>query len=307
MTKVDLVTGFLGAGKTTFLARYGDWLTRRDVRFAVIENEFGAAGVDRAILSERFGNVGELSGGCICCTLKLGFHDMLARLSGQCDRVIVEPSGLFNMDDFFEVVDSLTREGLCESGMCLTLIDPHTLSALDETEQSVLQTELTGAGAVLWTKVDVPPVCDLEQAARFATACMGLAGERPLAFYPQPAHLLVDKDFAALQQAEAVRRTHRRVVLNHTALYQSTALRPKGVFARQTLLETLESLISSGACGEILRVKGFLNAETGTFAVNCTVSDRLVESCAERTPMLNVIGRNLDRTGIKTALERISE
>lgn len=100
MTKVDLVTGFLGAGKTTLIARYGDWLNQKGVRFAVIENEFGAAGVDTAILSERFGNVQELAGGCICCTLKVGFHALLTQLAGQCDRVIVEPSGLFSMDAF---------------------------------------------------------------------------------------------------------------------------------------------------------------------------------------------------------------
>ena len=57
MTKVDLITGFLGAGKTTFLARYGEWLGRQGCRFTIIGNEFGGSGIDHAVLLGIFGNV----------------------------------------------------------------------------------------------------------------------------------------------------------------------------------------------------------------------------------------------------------
>ena len=52
MTKIDLINGFLGSGKTTFIHRYLPWLTARGERVAVIENEFGTAGMDTAILSQ---------------------------------------------------------------------------------------------------------------------------------------------------------------------------------------------------------------------------------------------------------------
>ena len=97
--KLDLVTGFLGAGKTTLISRFCRYFTGQGWRFGVVENEFGAAGVDSAILREVFGEVRELSGGCICCTLKSGFYTLLEELSHTCDRVIVEPSGLYNLDD----------------------------------------------------------------------------------------------------------------------------------------------------------------------------------------------------------------
>ncbi|MGN1009035.1 MAG: CobW family GTP-binding protein [Butyricicoccus sp.] len=305
MTQVDLITGFLGAGKTTFIAKYGAWLEKQGVRFAVIENEFGAAGVDRAILSEQFGNVGELSGGCICCTLKVGFYEMLAQLSGRCDRVIVEPSGLFDMDDFMEIVGTLEREGLCQAGMCLTLIDPHSLDGLRETEREVLWTELTGTGAVVWTQADVLPAVDLDAAAQTVSGLLGL--DQPLEFYPKPSHLLEDADFAALQGKTSVSRAHHRVLLNHSAMFQSTALRPKGRFDRERLLEALDAWILSGEYGEILRVKGFVHAEKGSLAVNCTVGGRSVEPCAEKPAMLNIIGRNLDRAKIKAALEELAD
>ena len=105
---IDLVTGFLGAGKTTFIERYVTALERAGVRCAVVENEFGAAGVDGAMLRAAGRDVRELTGGCICCGLKVGFHDLLRELAaaGRVDRIVVEPSGIFDPDDYFDVVES---------------------------------------------------------------------------------------------------------------------------------------------------------------------------------------------------------
>lgn len=305
ITTVDLVTGFLGAGKTTFLARYGDWLDRQGIRFAVIENEFGTAGVDRAVLSQKFGNVGELSGGCICCSLKTGFYAMLEELSGQCGRILVEPSGVFNMDDFFDIVYALERKGLCRMGMCLTLIDPHVLPSLSEEELGVLWTELTGTGAVVWTQTDVPPEPDLNKAAREVSAILDLG--IPLTFYPVPSHALRDKDFAALQSSVPVHRPHQRRLVDHSRIFQSTSMRPNGTFERESLTEALDGLMKDRACGEILRIKGFVRSVSGSFAVNYTADGRSVVSCAEMMPMLNIIGRRLNRGQIKSALNTVMQ
>ena len=133
MVPVDLITGFLGAGKTTFLQKYTDYLARQGIRFAVVENEFGAAGVDTAALQAggQPHAVYELTGGCICCTLKQSFHEMLSGLAGRYARILVEPSGLFNLDDFNEVMYVLEHDGICCPGLCLTVVDPHTLPGLD--------------------------------------------------------------------------------------------------------------------------------------------------------------------------------
>lgn len=305
ITKIDLVTGFLGAGKTTFLAHYGDWLDRQGIRFAVVENEFGAAGVDRAVLSRKFGNVSELSGGCICCTLKSGFYAMLAELSGKCDRILVEPSGVFDMDDFFEIVWTLERDKLCRMGMCLTLIDPHMLPDLKKEELGVLWTELTGTGTVVWTQTDVLPEPDLDAAAQEVNAILNL--EIPLTFYPVSSHALTDKDFAVLQSRGPVRRPHHRRIVDHNRIFQSTSLRPKGIIDQGTLIKTMDSLMKDRSCGEILRIKGFVRSVSGSLAVNYTVSGRSVVPCTEMRSMLNFIGRKLDRAQIKSVIDAAME
>ncbi|MGM9629080.1 CobW family GTP-binding protein [Butyricicoccus sp.] len=305
MPEIDLITGFLGAGKTTFIARYAEWLNRQNIRFAVIENEFGAAGVDSMLLSEQFGNVHELAGGCICCTLKSGFFHLLEQLLPHCDRVLVEPSGLYNLDDFFEVADGIAHNGLGQIGMCLTLVDPHTLPVMTETECSVLRDELEGTGGVVWTKTDEEPCCNLAEAQAFLEQ-MGNRGEdMPLRVYETPSHALCDEDFVRLQQMKPVRRRHQRVLRDHRMMYQSTSLRLQGIFDTDGLLHFLEHIIDTGECGEIVRVKGFVNGSSGSLAVNCTVSDRFIQECSERLPMLNIIGHQLDRAKIKRLLEAL--
>jgi len=302
MTAIDLVTGFLGAGKTTFIARYGQWLRQQGIRFAVVENEFGAAGVDSAVLREQFGVVRELSGGCICCTLKSGFYQLLEELCSSCDRIIVEPSGLYNLDDFFEVTDGLERAGLARPGMCITLVDPHSPAKMNAAERDILRDELLGSGGVVWTKADVPPAWDEAAARAQVTACMGDCS-LPMQFYPRSAHLLEDKDFLRLQAMTPVRRSHVRVLRDHRTFYQSTSLRPAAVYDAATLPVLLRSLITDGSCGEILRIKGFVNTPDGTVAVNGTVSDCTLQPCAPRPAMLNIIGRRLDRKHLKEVLD----
>lgn len=93
---------------------------------------------------------------------------MLTEPAGKFNRILVEPSGLFDMDDFFEIPQTLERDGLSRMGMCLILIDPHVLPRLRAQEMDVLWTELTGTGAVVWTQADVLPEVDLDVAAQGA-------------------------------------------------------------------------------------------------------------------------------------------
>ena len=106
MTYLDVVTGFLGSGKTTFLAWYIRWLKKSGIRACVIENEFGRAGVDGALLKTTGVTLREISGGCVCCTLKVTLHQLLGELSEHYDRILLEPSGLFCGDDLMDILHS---------------------------------------------------------------------------------------------------------------------------------------------------------------------------------------------------------
>ncbi|MCP4808312.1 MAG: hypothetical protein GY913_33530 [Proteobacteria bacterium] len=121
-TPVHVVTGFLGAGKTTFLL---DQLSRRDgERCGIVVNDFGDARIDATLLGGRV-PVMEIPGGCVCCTAPQDLVSALSELVGQVDRVFIEATGLARPAD---IVDTLTRSKLDVSvGPVLCVLDARRL------------------------------------------------------------------------------------------------------------------------------------------------------------------------------------
>ena len=108
MTKIDLVTGILGSGKTTFILGYARYLLKKGLRIAILENDFGAVNVDMLMLQELKCDNCQLemvAGGCDADCHRRRFKTQLIALGMQhFDRVIVEPSGIFDMDEFFDIL-----------------------------------------------------------------------------------------------------------------------------------------------------------------------------------------------------------
>ena len=109
--EVQIVSGFLGAGKTTFLNKYLPLLKGKTV---VIENEFGDVGLDGELIQEDL-PVKELYAGCICCSLALDFQKGIKELAEQFhpDRIVIEPSGVGRLTDVVKACDrAREKEGI---------------------------------------------------------------------------------------------------------------------------------------------------------------------------------------------------
>lgn len=98
--KIDLISGFLGAGKTTLIKKFLNEAFQNE-KVAVIENEFGQIGIDGTVLRGQSIPVREISAGCICCSLQGDFRDAIRELlkSYRPDRIIIEPSGVGKLSD----------------------------------------------------------------------------------------------------------------------------------------------------------------------------------------------------------------
>ena len=108
MVKIDLITGFLGSGKTTFIKKYAKYLLDKGMNIGILENDFGAVNVDMLLLQDLMGDNCELemiSGGCDKETHRRRFRTKLIAM-GMCgyDRVLIEPSGIFDVDEFFDAL-----------------------------------------------------------------------------------------------------------------------------------------------------------------------------------------------------------
>lgn len=123
MIKIDIISGFLGAGKTTLIKK----LLREkpaDEKTAIIENEFGEISIDGALLKRGGIEIREISSGCICCTLTDNFEKSLAEVIKICnpDRVIIEPSGVAKLSDVLKNCNTVLKKGNARIEMCLTVV-----------------------------------------------------------------------------------------------------------------------------------------------------------------------------------------
>ena len=117
MVQVDLITGFLGAGKTTFLRRYAAWWAGQGVKVCVLENDFGAVNVDAMLLQDleaRGVEMETISGGCDCDTHQRRMRTKLISMAMRgFERVIVEPSGIFDVDANTSAASALRPRPSC--------------------------------------------------------------------------------------------------------------------------------------------------------------------------------------------------
>lgn len=123
MSKIDIISGFLGAGKTTLIKKLiQDTLHKENI--VLIENEFGEIGIDGGFLSDAGIEIREMNSGCICCSLVGDFSLALQKVLDEYhpDRVIIEPSGVGKLSDVIRAVKDIHREDVVINS-CTTVVD----------------------------------------------------------------------------------------------------------------------------------------------------------------------------------------
>ena len=123
MTKIDIYSGFLGAGKTTLIKKMIKEAYAGE-KLVLIENEFGEIGIDGGFLQEAGVQITEMNSGCICCSLVGDFGRALEKVIADYapDRILIEPSGVGKLSDVIAAVQKVTREGV-ELGNFVTVAD----------------------------------------------------------------------------------------------------------------------------------------------------------------------------------------
>ena len=124
MTKVDIISGFLGAGKTTFIKKLINEVFTGE-KLVLIENEFGEIGIDGGFLKEAGIEITEINSGCICCTLVGDFSKALKKVIEEYhpDHVIIEPSGVGKLSDVAKAVEDVKKDVDIEITGRITVID----------------------------------------------------------------------------------------------------------------------------------------------------------------------------------------
>lgn len=124
MTKVDIISGFLGAGKTTFIKLLIENVFAGE-KLVLIENEFGEIGIDGGFLKDAGIEITEMNSGCICCTLVGDFSKALRKVIEEYhpDRVLIEPSGVGKLSDVSKAIEHVKKEADIEIEGRITIAD----------------------------------------------------------------------------------------------------------------------------------------------------------------------------------------
>ena len=150
--KILLVSGFLGAGKTTFIKELAKNI---NLEFVVLENEYADIGVDKDFLDEKNLNVWEMSEGCICCSMKGDFESSIKRIYSEInpEYLVVEPTGVGMLSSIIENIREINNNDI-EILSPLTLIDITSFNEYLETFNNFFIDNLKNTGKVMLTKLE---------------------------------------------------------------------------------------------------------------------------------------------------------
>jgi G3E family GTPase len=155
MIPVNIITGFLGAGKTTTIIKILNQKTTNE-QWAVIINEFGKISIDSQTLrsSSEAGKVFDISGGCICCSAKGYFHENLTEIiqTGKYSRIIIEPSGLGGIDMVSEIIHTNANLILMPR---ICLVDILLVENLRLQKLPIYRMQITKSEIIIFTKSDL--------------------------------------------------------------------------------------------------------------------------------------------------------
>lgn len=314
MVKIDLITGILGSGKTTFIRKYARYLLSKGMKIAILENDFGAVNVDMMMLSDLSSDNCELAmitgGGDPDCH-KRRFKTQLISLGMQhFDRVIIEPSGIFDMDEFFDTLYESPLDRWFEIGSVITVIDAQTEDILPEQYEYLFASEAACCGMLILSKISALSDELPEQAAQrcishLNRALEGIQCSRRFStadMLIKDWNALDDSDYSSVMNAGYCNSGYvKRFTTDnigsevHYFMYIN--------IISENIEGMLRGIMNDNDCGNIKRIKGSVRDGNKWFEINVTKEKTQIVPINEGQSVLIVIGEKIDRIRIDNKIQ----
>ena len=216
MTKIDIISGFLGAGKTTFIKKLLEEAIAGE-QVVLIENEFGQIGIDGGFLKDAGIEIREMNSGCICCSLVGDFGKSLEEVLTKYkpDRVIIEPSGVGKLSDVMKAVRDVAATVDVELNSAVTVVDASKCKMYMKNFGEFFNNQIENAGTIVLSRTDVVDPGKVQKAVEMlrehnqaasivTTPCSQLTGEQLLEIIEKPDTMAED----LMKEVEEHRRHH---------------------------------------------------------------------------------------------------
>ena len=335
MVKIDIISGFLGAGKTTLIKKLLKEAFEGE-QVVLIENEFGEIGIDGGFLKDAGIEIREMNSGCICCSLVGDFGASLKEVVEKYhpDRILIEPSGVGKLSDVIKAVQGVQDEVDIKLNSYTTVADVNKCKMYMRNFGEFFDNQVQYAGAIIMSRTDIVDEKKAmesmellrsinEKAAIITTPIEKLDGKKILEVMEHPVSLADellkeehehhhhhdhddecgcghdhDHEHHHHDHDDECGCGHHHDHHHHHAdeVFTSWGRETIKKFTREGLEKMLESLSASEEYGVILRAKGMLPAEDGTWIYFDMVPEEteIREGSPEYTGRLCVIGSKLN-------------
>ena len=331
-TKIDIISGFLGAGKTTLIKKLIEEGFKGE-KLVLIENEFGEIGIDGGFLKDSGIEIREMNSGCICCSLVGDFGASLKEVVEKYhpDRILIEPSGVGKLSDVIKAVQGVEEDVDIQLNSYTTVVDAKKCKMYMRNFGEFFDNQVQYAGAIIMSRTDIVDEKKAmesmellrsinEKAAIITTPIEKLDGKKILEVMEHPVSLADellkeehehhhdhddecgcghdhDHEHHHHDHDECGCGHHHDHHHHHAdEVFTSWGRETIKKFTREGLEKMLESLSASEEYGVILRAKGMLPAEDGTWIYFDMVPEEteIREGSPEYTGRLCVIGSKLN-------------
>ena len=317
MLKIDVISGFLGSGKTTFIKRLLDTGLNGE-KVVLIENEYGAVSIDSDLLTDSKIEIKELSQGCICCSLVGDFSKSLNEVITKFnpDRILIEPSGVGKLSDIVKAIQSAGLADALNSLVCM--VDAKKAKMYDKNFGEFFVDQIENAQTVILSRMDI---CKEENAqialdiirkhndkcVVVTTPITNLSDEELLKAYEGfDVNLLTDDvkhhhDHDEDECDDPNCECHHHHHHHHAEdVFASVGIETVKKYDMNLLKKTLDDM-ASGKYGIIVRSKGIVSDTLGNwYAFNLTPEEVKIEPAkAIPTGKIVVIGSKIDKEEIK--------
>ncbi len=318
-TKVDIISGFLGAGKTTLIKKLLEEKLHGE-KLIIIENEFGEIGIDGSILKKSNIEVKEINSGCICCTLVGDFERAIEEVITKYkpDRIIIEPSGVGKLSDVVKACGSPKLEDMLTINMLITVVDVLKYRIYMANFGEFYENQITSAKTVILSRTQKAESKRLESAVDSIRKLNGKANIISTPWESIDAGLII----SVAEQDASISLEHqindpKKVVLkghmyhehckcgcdhvhNHSAdeVFEVWGIETPRKFNETEIKDIVHVLGNAESYGMILRGKGILQLEKDKWIQFDFVPGEyeIKNTTADYTGRLCIIGKELNKS-----------
>jgi G3E family GTPase len=307
VSEIYIISGFLGAGKTTFIQKLLNEAFRNE-KLVLIENDFGDISVDAALLKTGGIEVKELSSGCICCSLSGDFVKSLKEISERFhpDKVIIEPSGVGKLSDIIRACEDWRLKGLYEIKAKITVADIKRCRSYLDNFGEFFEDQIRNADIVLFSRSESFPGMAEESSTLIRTL------NRSAVIFSEPWDSLNAEDI--LLSAGNGREMHIGCCHHeahghehcshgeHDEGHHHGAEEAFDTVTVRTIKKYSVSELNELMCkaehelsSDIIRAKGIVRGDKGNLNIQYVPGSLKIDDCDAVGDMLCFIGKNLDR------------